>query len=350
MFDASIIIPVYNTKSSDLQRSVNSALCQTCRNIEIIIIDDGSNAEVADECDKLAQSDRRIRVIHQVNSGLSSARNRGVRAALGKWIMFLDSDDWLTNDTIERSVESGDRNDVQLVMSAWVKEYGSHSERFELPYNVEVVFGRKECRELLSGLFDWDSRYHDITGKLFRRGFLEDNNLYHDADVKMGSESLLFNLKVFNKLERASYIPIDTYHYELNDGSISTCYSDAYYEGLITSYVKAKSMVSGYEDHEALEVALRRHIPNVVAAMTVGCLFAPDSSLKWKDACEKAISFRDEMLNICECRSFDYSACSLTRKLVCRALDLRAFILIKLVAFVRFKQKHFGRLRAVQSD
>lgn len=340
---ASIVIPVFNTSHEDLNRSVRSALEQTLPDIEVILVDDGSRESVASDCDSISAADSRIVVVHQPNGGLSSARNAGVRRATGKWLMFLDSDDWISSDAIEKSVESGERNDVQLVMSAWVKEYGAKTESFPLEYREEKIFSASECRRLMVGLFDWDSRYHDITGKLFLRSLLIDNDLFHDEDVRMGSESLLFNLRVFYHLEKASYVPIETYHYVYNEGSISTGYSEAYYEGLLLSYRRARSLIEDFEGKDELLVGLRRHLPNVVAAMSVGCLLAPNSPLGYKEACEKAETFRAELLEIAAPDGFDLGGCSTTRRVTNKLLKTHLYLPVKLIAFVRYAQKNHSR-------
>ena len=95
-----IVIPVYNTKEY-LEHCVSSVVNQTFQDIDILLVDDGSTDGSADLCDKLANSDKRIRVIHKENGGLSSVRNLGIDKALGKYLMFLDSYYWLDTETVE---------------------------------------------------------------------------------------------------------------------------------------------------------------------------------------------------------------------------------------------------------
>lgn len=102
MFDeiVSIIIPVYNTEKY-LKKCVESALYQTYKKLEIILIDDGSTDQSGKLCDKFAELDKRVVTIHQKNKGLSGARNRGIEIAKGTYLFFLDSDDMINMDTIE---------------------------------------------------------------------------------------------------------------------------------------------------------------------------------------------------------------------------------------------------------
>ena len=90
----SVIVPVYNILDC-LERCVNSICAQTWKNLEILLVDDGSTDGTGKLCDLLAEKDDRIRVFHKPNGGSSSARNLGISMAKGKWIGFVDSDDWI---------------------------------------------------------------------------------------------------------------------------------------------------------------------------------------------------------------------------------------------------------------
>ena len=96
----SIIVPVYNSKEF-LPECLSSILCQHYSDIEVLLIDDGSTDGSGQLCDNYSAEDKRIRAIHKKNGGVSSARNIGLEKATGEWVMFLDSDDLLTEDAIE---------------------------------------------------------------------------------------------------------------------------------------------------------------------------------------------------------------------------------------------------------
>ena len=107
----SIIIPVYNVEQY-LDRCVQSVIHQTLKNIEILLVDDGSPDRCPELCDGYALQDRRIKVIHKKNGGLASARNTGLRVASGEFIFFLDSDDWLDLDGLELLYRTAIKYDV----------------------------------------------------------------------------------------------------------------------------------------------------------------------------------------------------------------------------------------------
>lgn len=96
----SVVVPVYKIKEEYLRACVGSLLEQSLKEIEIILVDDGSPDRCGEICDKLAETDCRIRVIHQRNKGVSAARNRGMEQARGKYLSFVDADDWIDPDTL----------------------------------------------------------------------------------------------------------------------------------------------------------------------------------------------------------------------------------------------------------
>lgn len=114
MKKVSIILPIYNVEKY-LEKCVNSVINQTYQNIEVILVDDGSKDSSGRICDKLVESDNRIKVIHKKNGGLASARNAGYEAATGEYIMYIDSDDVIKNGIAEKCVSAMEKNDQMLL-------------------------------------------------------------------------------------------------------------------------------------------------------------------------------------------------------------------------------------------
>lgn len=109
----SIIVPVYKVEKY-IHQCVDSIINQTYKNIEIILVDDGSPDNCGKICDEYAEKDSRIKVIHKENGGLSDARNCGIDAASGDWLMFVDSDDWLHNHTVEKLYDAVNKYGVSV--------------------------------------------------------------------------------------------------------------------------------------------------------------------------------------------------------------------------------------------
>lgn len=113
----SIIVPIYNIEDC-LERCVESIRNQTFRNLEILLVDDGSTDNTGALCDALGERDQRIRVFHKENGGSSSARNLGIREARGEWLGFVDSDDWIDADMYERLLETALAFGVDVVQAS----------------------------------------------------------------------------------------------------------------------------------------------------------------------------------------------------------------------------------------
>ena len=112
----SVIVPVYKVEKY-LERCIKSIVNQTYKEIELIIVDDGSPDKCPEICDKWAEKDKRIKVIHKNNEGVSSARNKGIELSKGKYIVFIDQDDYVTDEHIEVLYDCITSNNVDLVIS-----------------------------------------------------------------------------------------------------------------------------------------------------------------------------------------------------------------------------------------
>ena len=115
---SSVIVPVYNVEDF-LEKCVRSILAQTERDFELLLIDDGSTDGSGALCDRLAEQDPRVRVIHQENKGLGGARNTGIEGASGDWLLFIDSDDWIEPETLEKALKAGEQQDADMVLFAF---------------------------------------------------------------------------------------------------------------------------------------------------------------------------------------------------------------------------------------
>ena len=131
MVRVSIVVPVYKVPEQYLRKCIESTIVQTLKEIEILLVDDGSPDQCGLICDEYAEKDDRIRVLHKKNGGLSSARNYGCKAATGKWVMFVDGDDWIEPDMCQTMYELGEDKQVQLVMCGIMKDYGKSATEYK---------------------------------------------------------------------------------------------------------------------------------------------------------------------------------------------------------------------------
>lgn len=208
----SVIMPVYNG-AEFLSRSVESVQRQTFGGWELLLVDDGSIDGSAQLCDRYAASDPRIRVIHCPHGGPSRARNAGLDHAQGEWLFFLDSDDWLPDDSLETLLRYTPDADVVL---------GNYPEKGPTMRSVDAprrfVFDSITRQELTELVFL--RMFHPVWNKLFRREriigrFREDMSYGEDA---------AFNLAQLPGWRTAVVIPDMTYHYSTRHGSITNSY------------------------------------------------------------------------------------------------------------------------------
>lgn len=210
----SVIVPVYNMEQY-LERCVNSIVDQTYRNLEIILVDDGSTDRSPRMCDEYAAKDGRIKVVHKVNGGLSDARNAGLQVATGTYIGYVDSDDWIEPQMYQRMYEACIEHQAQVAVCRYAKIYRDHVDR---EGNGQVtVFDREGILKIY--LTDQPEYvvYNSVWSKLFAREVVE-GVLF---PVGKNSEDIMYTTKAFCKLEKAVYIDECLYDYVLDrEGSI----------------------------------------------------------------------------------------------------------------------------------
>ena len=211
----SIIVPVYNVEKY-LPRCVDSILNQTYRNLEVILVDDGTKDSCDVICDAYAQKDSRVRVIHKENGGLSSARNAGIDIARGEYLGFVDSDDWIEPETYESLLELAKKYDVKLVCGGRYDADGATGCRTVglCPEKEEVITGEEMCGRI----FLWDQMDSAAVDKLYHRSLFE-NIRYPFAKV---SEDVPTTYRIVLKAGQAALCPKPFYTYYHRPDSITT--------------------------------------------------------------------------------------------------------------------------------
>lgn len=215
----SVVVPVYNVELY-LEECVESVLKQDYFHWELLLVDDGSTDASGKLCDELSLRDKRIKVFHKINGGLSSARNLGLDKAKGKYVIFLDSDDyWLTNVCLSNLLQAAENFDADVVRGEYkeVDEYGNDL----LVKDFSKKADKKLCL-LSSSIF-----YKYIVGRenfsvlfLFRRAILDSTLRFDEA--RCFEEDVELNIRLFSKNLRCVYIPDIFYAYRKRSYSIVT--------------------------------------------------------------------------------------------------------------------------------
>ncbi len=197
----SVIVPVYNVEKY-LPRCIDSILSQTFKDFELLLIDDGSPDNCGKICDEYAAKDRRVRVFHKPNGGVSSARNLGLDKACGDWITFIDSDDYVAVDYLEELASFKINSGAELV--AISTKVGETEKSVTLSNNqFSLVFSKYKFVNFCP---PW--------GKLFVRELITKQNLRFNEKVRLGEDVMLVLLYLLS-IEKITLLSSNKYHYEL---------------------------------------------------------------------------------------------------------------------------------------
>ncbi len=184
----SIIVPVYNTEK-ELERCVNSVTCQTYRDFELILVDDGSKDNSGALCDVLAEADTRIVVVHQQNSGSSEARNTGIRIAKGQYLIFVDSDDmWDDPDALHGIADVIEKNPGVDVVCFGVKIFDDDGTFVKARIPASLKESEKSKEAVLRQLVYSNQYFSASYVKVLRRGFFIDNDLFFVKGLISGED------------------------------------------------------------------------------------------------------------------------------------------------------------------
>ena len=265
----SVIVPVYNTEKY-LRRCMDSLTAQTLRELEIILVDDGSKEECALLCDALAKEDPRIKVIHKKNAGLGYARNTGLEAATGEYVGFVDSDDYIALEMYERLYSAAVANQADLVISGMCfvggNIFGKADEYIEKPcFSEEAVFERDGMKQLLLGVVGAlpreaeDSRYgFSVCKNLFRRAVIQEQGLEFLSERVILSEDVLFLVDFIKKTTRAVGVPGAYYGYCRNGASLSKSYRVDKLEKTMVFLKAIEERICDFVDKSEYQIYLNR--------------------------------------------------------------------------------------------
>ena len=221
----SIIIPVHNGEEY-IERCVSSILCQTYKNLEIIVIDDGSTDKTLSICKSLASNDDRIVLMHQSNQGVSSARNKGIRVAKGDYIGFVDADDWIEKDMYEMLYNLLTKEHANISICGYIYE-DIHGRVIKRSVE-ELKTYRLSSQEGIEMMFD-DRYYHGfLWNKLFRVDLFKNKDKFKnlfDTEISIGEDRLM-TFRCMLASDKIVYNPDVKYHYLLNPtGSVNSDFS-----------------------------------------------------------------------------------------------------------------------------
>lgn len=250
----SIIVPIYNVEKY-LPKCIESILNQNFKEFELILVDDGSPDRSGDICDKYASKDNRIKVIHKKNGGVSSARNAGLKAAIGDYIGFVDPDDYIDENMYKKLYELCKENYCDIGICRFNREINGKLTGKEIEDKIVTLNNMDAMRELFKG----ELYRFSLCNKLFKRKCFN-NVVFPEGRIH---EDLSTTYKLFANSSKSVYTPYLGYIYVKRENSILTS---------VYSEKRLQSLIGWEEIIEFMSISYSEIIDQVIATFTYWCM------------------------------------------------------------------------------
>ncbi|MGN1328891.1 MAG: glycosyltransferase family 2 protein [Eubacterium sp.] len=235
----SIIVPIYKVESF-IHQCVDSIIAQTYKNIEIILVDDGSPDDCPAICDKYAKNDSRVKVIHKDNGGLISARKAGLKVSEGEYVCFVDGDDWIESDMYENVAKAIEETNADCIITQFLYSYPDKEQKSDYKLN-KSLYKRDEIEKEIFPTMLFDNQYYrfgifpNCWTKVFKRELLEKHLMDTDDRIRMG-EDIAFTYPCLMECQTISFVDKALYHYRINPKSMTKAYDPILHEIIYLPY------------------------------------------------------------------------------------------------------------------
>lgn len=263
----SVIVPIYNVEKY-INKCVDSIINQTYKNIEIILVDDGSTDNCYNICDEYKKKDNRIKVIHQENSGLSEARNAGIKMAKGEYLAFVDGDDYILEDMLEYLYKLLKETNSEISVCNFIRYWNEDKKLIDYNINRERIVIKRE--QALKEILKNDLLKSFAWNKLYKKSLFK--NVRYPKGMKM--EDVATTYKLISNSEKIVIGKDAKYYYVQRDGSILATKSTSMY----IDYYKAV-----YERYKFLDEKypnLKKQNVNTLINFLIGMNLVNDKKLK----------------------------------------------------------------------
>lgn len=253
----SVVLPIYNVEMY-LERCIESIVNQTYKNLEIILVDDGSPDHCPQICDEWGKKDSRIRVVHKVNAGLGMARNTGIEHATGKYICFFDSDDYVKTDTIEKTVGLAEKVNADVVTFGYSNVDNNGLVKSEyVPSTVKEIFHGKEVQEeflpdmLAERKESVNKRLHmSAWASLYSMKLIKESGWKFVSEREIIAEDVYSLLVLYKSIQCVAVLSEALYFYCDNGASLTHTYRKDRYKKIEKFYIETtqKAKQLGYSE------------------------------------------------------------------------------------------------------
>lgn len=263
-----IIIPAYNIEKY-VEQCLRSLINQTYKNIEIIVVNDGSTDGTLAILEKLAIEDKRIILINQENKGVSETRNIALNKVTADYVMFVDGDDWIDLETCEAVIEEIRKEKADIVSFGYVREYENASLKKSIFGVEKKIIKETEIKEKiyrrLIGPYEKDELIHPeklfvlspVWGKVYKSELLKDIKFKPLKDLGVSGEDTFFNLDIMPRVKKYVYIDKFFYHYrKFNENSITKQVNDNIIEQCKKTYYAFQEIIKDRKLDETFKQAL----------------------------------------------------------------------------------------------
>ena len=326
----SVIVPIYNVEKY-LNKCIDSIINQKYKNLEIILVDDGSPDNSGKICDEYSKKDNRIKVIHKENGGVSSARNVGINNATGNWISFIDSDDWIEEDYINNLLSNAKKNNAEISMCGYNRVYETKVEKINANGDIKVF----NSREFLIKALNPQTGIGFSHMKLIKRQAISD--LHFNDDMKV-AEDAFFNIKLSKNINKACFIGEALYNYRNNQTSIVKSFKSDYAQMYLYSMKICREYIfEEYNDQEILQNYYNFVAYHVLLVANNYC-YHQDNNQKNKIRLLKEICNYEIYKEGIE--KSNYCNISLTRKITLFTLKHKLYFITGMICRYRHFQQH----------
>lgn len=288
-----VIVPVYNVEKY-LEQCVKSLINQTYNNLEIILVNDASTDSSGSLCDELAKLDNRIKVIHKKNEGLGFARNSGMEVMSGKYVTFIDSDDYADLDLIEQLYSQLKQSKADTCIGGFKRVRDSGEIIFKEEYEKIVYYDSEVKNNLLIRMLGSSPEKSDavrmsVWNVLYSVDIIKNNDLKFPSEREFISEDIIFNINYYEYSRKVVVIDTSAYNYRVNAQSLTGKYKPDRFEKCKILYNEVlKRIETVYEDDIAIYRLQRQFFVNVR-----GCIKQEGSKISNKSFIDSIISITD---------------------------------------------------------
>lgn len=316
-------MPIYKTEEKHLRKAIESVINQSYRELEIVLVDDGSPDQCGAICDAYAGTDNRIRVIHKKNGGVSSARNYGLEAITGDYIFFVDSDDTLKGNAIEVlfAIVQKTNADIVICSCKHVKEKNDDNAIYDGAYQcLKTVESAEAIKNLSYNIHVFDELEPTaVWGKLYKKSAVQ--NLRFNEKMNVG-EDFVFNYFAICKAKVVTYCNLKLYNYNFVETSLMN--NKIYSPKLMRSFEELVKFAESQKDSEYFDEVIVR---SVNVAFTIYLKTPEKQSIEKNEIEEYIVKYRSSVLT------------NTKTNLKIRVALVLSTISFKLVRWVFFKTK-----------